>query len=331
MAESESGFLWNLNSFNIGDWKIPILGLLILGVSLILLFILSKLLMKIMKKRLKLKGIPPDMYNGMKFFLKIFVAFGIVILVTYLLHIDKKYTVLISGIVGTAISFASMKAINNFIAGVWITLTTPFQIGDYVKIGNKEGLIIEISLNYTKLMYQDRNITMIPNIECLKSNIINYTISTTWFADEIIKLESQIEDVKGKKIKKKEAVLNIKHLKQKLERMNQNYEQIKEIQKKIDKKDLNSNKKHSKYVDEDRIVRYTFSVALNRNPSRNFKLLDEICKKWKKEFEILPKFLVSGVDAHMHYYFIIITPDPMDIIDFMDDFYKDIYKKLYSD
>ncbi len=328
---AEGDFLWSLGSFFIGEWEITYLGLLILGIILILLILLSKLFGRIMRKRLRLKGFPPDMYNGIKFFLKIFIAFGIVILLTYLLHIEEKYIVLISGIVGTAISFASMKAINNFIAGVWITLAKPIAVGDYVKIGNKEGLIIEISLNYTKLMYQDKNITMIPNIECLKTNLINYSISTTWFADEIYKLESQIENVKVEKIKRDDALLNFKHQKQKLERMKKNYNQIKEIQNTIEEKGLKFNKKHSKYVDEDRIVRYTFSIGLQRNPSRNFKLLEEICKKWKDEFEIKPKFIVLGVGSHIHYNFIIITPDPMDIINFMDDFYKDIYKKLYSD
>ena len=323
---AEGDFLWTLDSFFVGEWEIPIMGLLILGITLILLFILSKLFSKIIGKRLRVKGISPDMYNGIKFFLKIFIAFGIVILLTYLLNIDKKYIALISGIVGTAISFASMKAINNFIAGIWITLTTPFGVGDYVKIGNKEGLIIEISLNYTKLMYQDKNITMIPNIECLKTNLVNYTISTTWFADEIFKLESQIQDVKEDKIKHNDDVLNFKHQKQKLERMKKNYEQIKEIQDAIDEKGPNLNKKHSKYVDDDRIVRYTFSVGLQRTPSRNSKHLEEICEKWAKEFEIQPKFMILGVDSHIHYYFIIITPDPMDIIEYLDDFYKTTYK-----
>ena len=326
----DDGFLWSLSSFFIGEWEIPFMGLLILGVSLIFIFILIKLISKILKKRLKLKGISPDMYNGFKFFLKIFIAFGLVILIAYLLNIQEKYIAVISGIVGTAISFASMKAINNFIAGIWITLTTPFQVGDYVKIGNKEGLVIEISLNYTKLMYQDKNITLIPNIECLKSNIINYTISTTWFMNEIYKLESQIEGVNIEKINNDAIKLNFNHQKQKLERMKKNYAQILEIQKTLDEKSLKFNKNHSKYVDEDRIVRYTFNIALNKTPKRNSILLEEICKKWAKEFEIPPKFVTSSVDAFIHYYFIIITPDPMDIIEYMDDFYKDIYKKLYS-
>jgi len=317
---AEDGFLWAFDSFFVGVWEIPIMGLLILGITLILLFILSKLFSKIIGKRLRVKGISPDMYNGIKFFLKIFIAFGIVILLTYLLNIDKKYIALISGIVGTAISFASMKAINNFIA-----------VGDYVKIGNKEGLIIEISLNYTKLMYQDKNITMIPNIECLKTNLVNYTISTIWFADEIFKLESQIQNAKEDKIKHDDDVLNFKHQKQKLERMKKNYEQIKEVQNAIDKKGPNLNKKHSKYVNEYRIVRYTFSVALQRTPSRNSKHLEEICEKWANEFEIQPKFSVLSIDSHINYNFIIITPDPMDIINFMDDFFRDIYKKLYTD
>lgn len=326
----EGDFLMKLGSFYIGEWEIPFLGLLILGITVILLFILIKLFSKIMKKRLRLKGIPPDIYNGTKFFLRIFIAFGVVILVTYLLNIDKKYLALISGVVGTAISFASMKAINNFIAGIWITLTTPFQVGDYVKIGNKEGIIIEISLNYTKLMYQDKNITMIPNIQCLKTNIINYSISSTWFADKIYKLESQIEDVIVESLKKDQEIKNFKHQKQKLERLKKNYKQIKEIQKAINEKSVELNKRHSKYVDKDKIVRYTFNVALQRTPRKNSKHLEEICQKWAKEFEIQPKFIILGVDAHIHYYFIIITPDPMDIIEYIDDFYKDIYKYLYS-
>ena len=65
---AEDGFLLSLGSFNIGEWEIPFMGLLILGITLILIFLLTKLFSKIMRKRLRVKGIPPDMYNGIKFF-----------------------------------------------------------------------------------------------------------------------------------------------------------------------------------------------------------------------------------------------------------------------
>jgi small-conductance mechanosensitive channel len=328
-------FIESLGYFWIGTWDIPIMGMLMLVVSLILIYLISKIFNKIITSRISMKGLSPDMFNALRFFLKILVAFIIAYLFTFLLNIDSKYIVLVSGVIATAISFASMKATNNFIAGVWITLTRPFHVGDYIKIGSTEGLVVEISLNYTKVMFKDRNVTMIPNIACLKTNIINYTVSITWFTKQIEKLENQIVAVKKKQAKKNldesaKEKLNLKHLEQKLTRLMSNYTQITAIQQIIEERKSAMSKIHSKYVDDERIVRYTFDIALARTPQRNQRLLEEVCEKWTKEFEIKPTFKILGMDSHLKYHFTILTPDPMDILNFMDNFYVDIYKKLYA-
>ncbi|MCK5343361.1 MAG: mechanosensitive ion channel, partial [Candidatus Heimdallarchaeota archaeon] len=295
-------FIETWGYFSIGDWEIPFMGLLMLVVSLIAIYLLSKLFTKIFTSRISMRGLSPDMFNALRFFLKIFVAFIIAYLFTFLLNIDPKYIALVSGVIATAISFASMKATNNFIAGVWITLTRPFHVGDYIKIGSTEGLVVEISLNYTKVMFKQKNVTMIPNIQCLKSNIINYTISITWFAKQIAKLENQIVTVKRVQLKKKKTdekgVINLMHLEQKLTRLKSNYTQMTAIQQTIEERKSVMNKIHSKYVDDERIVRYTFDIALARTPQRNKRLLEEICEKWTKEFEIMPTFKILGMDAH---------------------------------
>jgi hypothetical protein len=326
-------FIESLGYFWIGEWDIPITGFLMLLVSLIGIYFVSKLFSRIIKSRISMKGLSPDMFNALRFFLKIFVAFIIAALFTFLLNINPKYIALVSGIIATAISIASMKATNNFIAGVWITLTRPFHVGDYIKIGKNEGLVVEISLNYTKVMFKDRNITMIPNIQCLKSNIINYTISITWFAKEIAKLEDHLKTIKRVHLKKspdESAKLTLKHLEQKLTRLRTTYTQIKAIQQIIEKKRSTSDKIYSMYVNEERMVRYTFDIGLARTPQRNNRLLDEICEIWAKEFEFKPTFKILGIDSHLRYHFMILTPDPMDILDFVDDFYQDIYTKLYA-
>ena len=133
-----------------------------------------------------------------------------------------------------------------------------------------------------------------------------------------------------KRIAKADAKLNLKHLEQKLARLKTTYTQIKTIQQIIDKKRSTSEKIHSKYVSEERMVRYTFNIGLARTPQRNHRLLDEICEKWTKEFELKPTFKILGMDSHLRYHFMILTPDPMDILEFIDDFYQDIYTKLYT-
>ena len=333
VPEFLKNFIEILDYFSIGTWDIPIMGLLMLVVSLIVIYLISKLFTKIVTSRISMKGLSPDMFNALRFFLKIVVAFIIAYLFTFLLNIDPKYIALVSGVIATAVSFASMKATNNFIAGVWITLTRPFHVGDYIKIGSTEGLIVEISLNYTKVMFKDRNITMIPNIACLKTNIINYTVSVTWFAKQIAKLENEIVTVKRVQSKKKtneKGVLNLKHLEQKLARLKSNYTQVTAIQRTIEEKKSVINKNHSKYVDDERIVRYTFDLELPRTPQRNKRLLEKICEKWTKEFEIKPTFKILGMGAFLEYHFTILTPDPMDILNFMDGFSRDIYTSLYA-
>ncbi|MHA1522345.1 MAG: mechanosensitive ion channel domain-containing protein [Promethearchaeota archaeon] len=221
---------------------------------------------------------------------------------------------------------------NNFVAGVWISLTRPFNVGDYVEIGGKEGIIIEIVLNYTKIKHRDGNVTLIPNMSCLKSELINYSISKEWFKDRIKGLENIILSLKTRNINNEESkkYLEFKHLEEKLARFKKNYEEITQILKEIDEKGYKKYKKHSQYASEDRIVRYTFNLAFERNPKKINERLEIVCEKWAKEFEIKPSFRLLGIDSHLNYNFVILTPDPMDIINYLGEFFKDIYTAVYK-
>jgi len=49
------------------------------------------------------------------------------------------------------------------------------MVGDYVKIGDIEGEVREITINYTKIYTPTYNITEIPNRKVLDSTILNYS------------------------------------------------------------------------------------------------------------------------------------------------------------
>jgi hypothetical protein len=80
----------------------------------------------------------------------------------------------ISTFIGTIVSFASVQTLQNFIAGLYIISTRPFAVYDLVKIGGFEGVVVQISLNYTKIRNFDRQFHLIPNSIILKNNITNY-------------------------------------------------------------------------------------------------------------------------------------------------------------
>ena len=76
---------------------------------------------------------------------------------------------------GAIIGFGSSQTINNFIAGLYVIISRPFTVKDYVKIGDAEGQVEEISINYTKLYTPSFNLLLIPNTQVMNNKILNCT------------------------------------------------------------------------------------------------------------------------------------------------------------
>ena len=49
------------------------------------------------------------------------------------------------GIVGLAVGFAAQSTLANFIAGITILIEQSFQVGDWIRLGDKEGRVVKIS------------------------------------------------------------------------------------------------------------------------------------------------------------------------------------------
>jgi small-conductance mechanosensitive channel len=80
-----------------------------------------------------------------------------------------------SALVGTAIGFGSTQTIGNFLAGLYILITRPFTVRDFVRIGDVEGQVEEITINYTMVYVETRNLVKIPNTQILNSKITHFT------------------------------------------------------------------------------------------------------------------------------------------------------------
>jgi len=123
-------------------------------------------------KRLKLE---PHVENIFKLIARIIIsAVGVVALLS-LFGVSTEWFIGISALTGAAIGFASTQTVGNFLAGLYIMISRPFMVRDYVKIGAIEGEVREITINYTKIYAPTYNITEIPNRKVLDSTILNYS------------------------------------------------------------------------------------------------------------------------------------------------------------
>jgi small-conductance mechanosensitive channel len=153
-------------------------NLLLIGIgSVIAIFVivadrLSRRAIARYSKRLKLE---PHAENILKLTARIVIAaVGVVVLLS-IFNVDTTWFVGVSALTGAAIGFASTQTVGNFLAGLYVMISRPFMVRDYVKIGEIEGEVREITINYTKIYTPTYNITEIPNRKVLDSTILNYS------------------------------------------------------------------------------------------------------------------------------------------------------------
>ena len=77
--------------------------------------------------------------------------------------IPSSQLIQLLGISGVAIGFAFRDILQNFLAGILILLTEPFQIGDQIVVDNFEGTVDDIETRATTIKTYDGRRIVIPN------------------------------------------------------------------------------------------------------------------------------------------------------------------------
>lgn len=83
------------------------------------------------------------------------------------------------GIAGITIGFALQDVARNFIAGILLLLTQPFEIGDTINVNGFTGKVLAINLRSTELREVDGRYVIIPNSDVFISPIVNFTRAPT--------------------------------------------------------------------------------------------------------------------------------------------------------
>jgi small-conductance mechanosensitive channel len=80
-------------------------------------------------------------------------------------------------VLGAIISFASSSAISNIVAGVILTYTRAFRLGDRIKVGETTGDVVDKTLLVTRVETIKSEVVTIPNSLVMNAQIINFSIS----------------------------------------------------------------------------------------------------------------------------------------------------------
>ncbi len=81
------------------------------------------------------------------------------------------------GVLGLAIGFAFKDIIENYLAGVLLSIRRPFDLNDLVLIESHEGRVLRLTPSELILMTLEGNHVRIPNATVFKSFVYNYSIN----------------------------------------------------------------------------------------------------------------------------------------------------------
>ena len=103
-----------------------------------------------------------------------YAALGIVLLRS---HGDVNLAGLIttSAVLTAVVGLGAQTTLRSFFSGLSLQLEKPFEIGDWIRVGEYEGKVFAISWKATRILTRDNTAVYIPNEDLLAGKSINYS------------------------------------------------------------------------------------------------------------------------------------------------------------
>ncbi|RMF73214.1 MAG: mechanosensitive ion channel family protein [Acidobacteria bacterium] len=100
------------------------------------------------------------------------VAFGVLFVAQ---NLDVDVTSLLAGISigGVAFALAAKDTVENLFGSVTVLIDRPFQIGDWVQIGDIDGTVVEVGLRSTRIRTFYNSLITVPNSTLVKATVDN--------------------------------------------------------------------------------------------------------------------------------------------------------------
>lgn len=156
---------------------------------------------EIQDEKLKISGFYSDWaeptFNIIRFLLY---AFMIAMIYPYLPGSESGVFQGISVFVGLIVSLGSSTVISNFISGFVITYMRPFKKGDFIKVNDTIGNVIEKSPFVTRIRTIKNEVVTIPNSHIMSSNTVNYSASARQYGLIIHTMLTMGYDVPWRKV-----------------------------------------------------------------------------------------------------------------------------------
>ena len=127
---------------------------------------------------LKLSGFYPDWAQPTYYILRILLYSLMFVMIWPLLpNSGSQVFQGVSVFIGIVVSLGSTSIIGNIVAGLVMTYMRPFRIGDYIKVGDTVGEVVEKTILVTRIRTRKNELVTIQNSSLMASESSNFTVA----------------------------------------------------------------------------------------------------------------------------------------------------------
>ncbi|MES2769881.1 MAG: mechanosensitive ion channel domain-containing protein [Bdellovibrionota bacterium] len=186
----QSGFkaitdILNRSLFKLGDFQVTVFSIISVLFYLVILFVISSLLRRILLKRLS--GFYSSKIETILLLLHYFILTIGTLIILQSAGLDLSTLTVLAGAIGIGLGFGFQNVANNFISGLIILFERPIKVGDRIEIGEIMGQVMRIGLRSTTVLTNDNISIIIPNADFISDNVINWN-----HTDDIVRLRMPI-------------------------------------------------------------------------------------------------------------------------------------------
>lgn len=113
-------------------------------------------------------------------------------------------------IIATAIAIITKEYIADFLVGIHLSFSNMFEVGDFVKVGDKKGEVLGVNMLKTLIRNEDDDIVMLPHTSVHYNEIVNFTKKNIRQMSVDFQLEKNY--IQGAEELKERIIKKLKHL-----------------------------------------------------------------------------------------------------------------------
>lgn len=133
------------------------------------------ILLRMLDKFLQKSKVDLSLHSFIKSVASVVLKILVIVIALSTLGVQMTTFVAIIGAAGLTIGLALKDSLSNLAGGVLLLTFRPFNIGDFIAVGDKEGTVKRIEILYTHMNTTDNKRVVLPNSNLANADITNYS------------------------------------------------------------------------------------------------------------------------------------------------------------